>query len=322
MNVSVVISTYNGEKYIEEQLLSILNQTRTPDTVVIRDDCSTDNTVKIIQSFITDHSLNNWFIEINEKNQGWKKNFHDLILSSSEDIIFTCDQDDIWDKNKIDEMARIIENNTEIDLLACDYIPFYEDSTRKINNKIIKGMKSSSTVEKISFDEKFMNVLRPGCTFAIQKTFCQSIASEWDVNLPHDAMLWRTAVIKGTGYVYHKALITWRRYSNSSSTPKRSIRSAKNKYDMMFNFYIECNKSHLLYLDCIENLIRKGVIKVDERTSSLLSASRQFETNQMKALMSHNPVRVATTNYKYRAFLLSPKSILTQSVVSAVTCLG
>lgn len=322
MKVAIVISTYNGEKYIEQQLLSLLHQTRTPDKVVIRDDCSTDNTVNIIKAFIEEHSLTNWLVEVNEKNQGWKKNFRDLILSSPEDIIFSCDQDDIWESNKICEMSQIIENDNNIDLLACSYIPLYEDKTRKIDNNIIKGMKRSNLIEKIPFDEKFMNVLRPGCTFAIRKSFCQAIASEWDDRLPHDAMLWRTAVINGTGYLYHKELIIWRRYSNSSSTPKRSINNAKNKYDLMFNFYIECNRSHLLYLDCAEKMIQKGIIKADRNSVSLLDVSRQFETSQMNALLSHNPIRVAATNYKYRRFLLSRRSIFTQSAVSAITSFG
>ena len=58
--ISVVISTYNGEKYIVQQLLSIVEQTIIPNEVVIVDDCSTDNTFSIIENFIEKHNGINW----------------------------------------------------------------------------------------------------------------------------------------------------------------------------------------------------------------------------------------------------------------------
>lgn len=57
MKISCIIATYNGEHFIQDQLDSILNQTVQPDEVLIRDDCSSDNTIEIIQRFILKHSL-------------------------------------------------------------------------------------------------------------------------------------------------------------------------------------------------------------------------------------------------------------------------
>ena len=59
LKISVVISTYNGEQYIEEQMTSILRQSRKADEVLILDDCSNDNTTMIINNFINENSLNN-----------------------------------------------------------------------------------------------------------------------------------------------------------------------------------------------------------------------------------------------------------------------
>ena len=55
MKISVVMTTYNGEKYIKEQLTSLKNQTRVPDEVLIFDDCSTDNTVTIVRNFLIEN---------------------------------------------------------------------------------------------------------------------------------------------------------------------------------------------------------------------------------------------------------------------------
>ena len=67
MTVSVVMSSYNGEKYIREQLESLLMQTRKIDEVIIADDCSSDNTVAIVEDFIRKNNLkSNWRIIINK----------------------------------------------------------------------------------------------------------------------------------------------------------------------------------------------------------------------------------------------------------------
>ena len=71
MKLSVVISTYNGEDYIERQLDSIKNQTRPADEVLIIDDCSTDNTVNIIRRYIEKNDLCSWKFEVNNQNKGW-----------------------------------------------------------------------------------------------------------------------------------------------------------------------------------------------------------------------------------------------------------
>jgi glycosyltransferase involved in cell wall biosynthesis len=75
MSVSVVITTYNGEKYIVDQLESLRNQTRKIDEVLIYDDGSTDSTSMIVENFIKDFKLENWHFIVNKKKQGLEKKF-------------------------------------------------------------------------------------------------------------------------------------------------------------------------------------------------------------------------------------------------------
>ena len=74
MKVSVVLSSYNGEQDIIEQLRSIDGQTRQPDEVLICDDCSTDGTVNLVQNYIEKKRLKNWKLVVNKQNKGWRKN--------------------------------------------------------------------------------------------------------------------------------------------------------------------------------------------------------------------------------------------------------
>lgn len=75
LNTSVIMTTYNGEKYIFEQLESIRGQTLCVDEVLIFDDGSTDRTLQIIKNYIQSNSLNNWAVKVNDRNLGWKANF-------------------------------------------------------------------------------------------------------------------------------------------------------------------------------------------------------------------------------------------------------
>lgn len=117
--ISVVICTYNGEKYIKEQVASILRQTRQPDEIVVCDDCSGDGTVDIVKDM-----LENWHgikkIAVNEKNLGYKKNFEKAIGLSRGDIIFLSDQDDVWHAEKIQKIEAVFKENLDAVLVFHD----------------------------------------------------------------------------------------------------------------------------------------------------------------------------------------------------------
>ena len=95
MKTSVVISTYNGEKYIIEQLDSLRKQSRPADEVIIADDCSSDHTVDIVKQYINQNKLNSWQVIVNDHNKGWRRNFMETMWNATGDLIFPCDQDDI-----------------------------------------------------------------------------------------------------------------------------------------------------------------------------------------------------------------------------------
>lgn len=96
--ISVCVATYNGEKYIKEQLLSILSQIGLNDEVVVSDDHSNDSTIDIVKS------LNDKRVKIiyNEGNRGYTSNFENALKHAKGDYVFISDQDDIWSKYKVD----------------------------------------------------------------------------------------------------------------------------------------------------------------------------------------------------------------------------
>ena len=105
MKLSIVMTTYNGMEYIKDQLDSIANQKRKADEVLIYDDGSNDGTIEFIENYINNNGLNNtWKLIVNEENKGWRRNFVEGIWSSIGDLVFPCDQDDIWHENKLEKI--------------------------------------------------------------------------------------------------------------------------------------------------------------------------------------------------------------------------
>ena len=218
MRISVVMTTYNGEKYVEEQLDSIRVQTRKADEVLIFDDQSSDKTVKIIQNYIDDNKLNNWKITVNVVNKGWRKNFFDGIQETSGDVIFLCDQDDIWAPDKIEKMVQVLEQNEKISVLASDYSIKLEGEKRSNYQSAAKRMKITGKVEMIPFDQKWYYVTRPGSTYCFRKAFFEEIKKDWNINLAHDCNLWYFASAKDQMAIYHYATMTFRRHGDNAST--------------------------------------------------------------------------------------------------------
>lgn len=118
MNTCVILCTFNGEKYIREQILSIINQTLRFDKMIIIDDASSDNTVKIIKQTI--FGYNNIHLIQNAQNKGYIQNFTKAIEHRENNFIFFSDQDDIWDKYKIEKTINFLSNNPDIQVVFSD----------------------------------------------------------------------------------------------------------------------------------------------------------------------------------------------------------
>ncbi len=132
MKISVAMCTYNGEKYIQEQIDSILNQTLKVDEIIICDDVSTDSTIAILEKY--DFENPNLFrIYRNKINLRSVKNFEKAIGLCTGEIIFLADQDDIWVLEKVKDYINYFNINIKIDVLASN--GYCIDKNSKINKK-------------------------------------------------------------------------------------------------------------------------------------------------------------------------------------------
>ena len=124
--ISVCIATYNGENFIKAQLDSILCQISLTDEIVISDDSSSDNTIRIIKSYDDPR------IKLFEGNTFHCPifNFQNALKNSIGDFIFLSDQDDIWIKNKVSTMMKELQNS-DLGFLN-EYFDYYFIEKKKI----------------------------------------------------------------------------------------------------------------------------------------------------------------------------------------------
>ena len=103
LSTSIAVCTYNGERFLQEQLDSLLWQTQRPDQIVIRDDVSSDGTLDILRAFVPVAEAMGIMVDlqVNPENVGYRLNFDGALRACTGEVIFLCDQDDVWRPQKL-----------------------------------------------------------------------------------------------------------------------------------------------------------------------------------------------------------------------------
>lgn len=211
--VSIALCTYNGEKYIEEQLDSLIHQTYQPDEIIVCDDQSKDNTVNIAKSLLSSWP-GVWKVIINKKNLGYKKNFQKAISLCRGDIIFLSDQDDVWDYNKLNIILNVFQKHPKAMMV------FHDAELVNENLQTIYP----SLWQNMGFDcQEFMNNMYgrfikgnvvQGAACAFRKGLFQ-ISQPFPVEAIHDEWLALNAIPNGGIYPVNKKLLKYRQTGNN-----------------------------------------------------------------------------------------------------------
>lgn len=232
MLVSVCIATFNGSRFIREQLNSILNQLSLSDEVIIVDDCSIDNTVELISSF-NDNRIK---IFNNEYNLGHIKSFSKAVSFSNNGIIFFSDQDDIWTEGRFNIMKHELSNPNI--LLVTANSEFIDDDGKSIDFPI-EGVKESES------NRYFLNIVDIfigktnyyGCCMAFKRELLKFSFPIPNYVESHD--LWFAIVANVLKKNKHLDFISLKRriHGNNASVINRSI---SQKIFSRILFFISC----------------------------------------------------------------------------------
>lgn len=164
--ISIVVATYNGERFLRKQLDSILAQSYNNIELIIGDDNSSDNTIDILNAYAKHYPVK---IILNEENIGYVKNFERLLFYCSGDYIAFCDQDDIWLPNKLEILFNAIES----------YECVHSDAFLIDENDDIISDSFSSSTHKICLPNRLIdlgfNGCVTGCTMLVKRSLIAEI---------------------------------------------------------------------------------------------------------------------------------------------------
>jgi glycosyltransferase involved in cell wall biosynthesis len=201
--ISVCIATYNGEKYIKEQLDSIISQLDKNDEIVISDDGSSDNTLSIIKSY------NDSRIVLHKSSfKDVVLNFEFVIGKSKGDYIFLSDQDDIWHKDKIKCSMECFAKNSNVTLLISD-LQIIDQNGIHLDKVFYKNKFSSSLVKNV-ISNNFI-----GCAMAFTSNTKNAIMPFPKKIAMHDWWIGTCSKIYGEIYFIDEKLHFYRRHDNN-----------------------------------------------------------------------------------------------------------
>ncbi len=203
--ISIILSTYNGEKYIKEQLDSIINQTYKNFELIIVDDFSQDTTVKILKNYLNQYK--NIFLYENEKNIGYVKNFEKGVRFSKGDYIAFSDQDDYWYPEKLEILMNRID---EYDVAYCD--------SELVNENLEPKGKKMSTNHNLLSSSNPLNFIIKNCVSGHAMLFKKSLLEnnfEFPELIPHDWWITFLASNRKGVFFVNKPLVKYRIHDNN-----------------------------------------------------------------------------------------------------------
>jgi rhamnosyltransferase len=219
--INILLACYNGEKFIGEQIESILNQTYKNWLLYIRDDNSTDNTEKIIREYERENSRIH-FVRDEKGNLGSCQNFSLLInaVKNENKYVMFCDQDDVWLPNKIENTIKAMldlesRNGENCPLLVYTNFTYVDQLLKPIKAK----MKFNATkISNLSFSHILAQNPIYGCTMMINKRLVELVGTIPIEAENHD--YWIALVASAFGKILRldKRLIFYRQHSNNIST--------------------------------------------------------------------------------------------------------
>ena len=222
--IDILMATYNGEKYLAEQLDSIINQTYHNWNLLIRDDNSTDRTLEIIQDYQKkDNRIK--LLKDNEGNLGIVKNFEELLKNSESEFIMFSDQDDIWIENKLDAYLKTAEKiKTKGFLLHSDAVLFNKNKSDASIRTFI-----SKKAEKKGLENTFFNYFVQGATILISKEIKNFILPFPKEAYLHDRYIHLISELFFERIFVNEALIYYRQHGDNQIGAKNTIRELLSK---------------------------------------------------------------------------------------------
>lgn len=236
--VIVLMATYNGEKYLDEQLESIINQKNVETEILVRDDGSTDNTIDILKKYEKSGKIN-WY---KGEHLNVAKGFMELVKKAPlGDYYAFCDQDDVWLENKLNSAVSLLEKESnQIPLMYYSATTLVDEKLRFISEHIIH--------EKRSDMARFIFNDMSGNTIVFNNILRSYLMQNDDLNITiHDKWTLQLCLALGGKCLGDKnSYILYRQHGNNTIGMELSLKDKIKKFKRIVN----CpNDIHLRFLN-------------------------------------------------------------------------
>lgn len=205
--VQILMSTYNGEKYLKEQIESILNQENVEISLLIRDDGSTDETLNILEHLAKENKNIHYYAS---QNIGVARSFMELVNKSNEaDYYAFADQDDVWKPKKLISAIEKLESNIETPSLYISALEVVDEELNTIEIKKVSG--------NHCFEGEMAKNFATGCTMVFNKKLCDIIKMyNPEYLIMHDSWITRVCyAIGGNVIIDENTYIKYRQHGNN-----------------------------------------------------------------------------------------------------------
>lgn len=279
--IDILMATYNGEKYIKEQIDSILNQTYVNFNLIISDDCSKDKTVEIIKNYEKKDKRIKLYCQ--KKNLGYRKNFEFLCKKVNSNYIMFSDQDDVWELNKIEKMKQYMEHNKS-SLVYCD-LDIVDKELKSTNQTMIKKSNMYDKAKKLNdFNLLKLENTITGCALLTTKKIIKYALPFPEKFFPHDWWIGLIATQHGTVDFLDDVLVKYRQHDNNCI----GASSLENKYNNFDEYYNDKLNYRIDQFECLyqkRDLFDKSSRKSIELGYKYFQKPNIFNINKLWMLM-------------------------------------
>lgn len=231
LTVSVCLASYNGEKYIQEQIESILKQLTSDDELIVSDDGSTDNTMEIIDDLKKD---NQNIKIIKGPHMGFSCNFGNAARYAKGNIILFSDQDDLWIGNKVDEIHKCFQNNPDCTTTLHEMATFRGDSDVDTNEIPI--------TYHTGIMRNFIKSSYWGCCMAVRREFLECFLPFREYCVGHDQLIGLITEKYGKCYYIDKKLIKHRLHDSNTSNRRKFFEMFAFRKELLKDFKFANNR--------------------------------------------------------------------------------
>jgi hypothetical protein len=220
LSTSIVLCTCNGARFLEAQWDSLLAQERLPDEIVVRDDASGDGTWALLGELSARAESQGIRVRLirNEHNLGYVANFETALRDASGDVLFLCDQDDVWHPGKLEALTDAFERRSGL-LLLCSDARRIDEGGANLRHSLFDVLKVSRTeLRRIHAGQGFRVLLRrslaTGATVALRRTLLADVLP-FPAGWVHDEWLAIIAAALGGFDCVERPLIDYRQHAGN-----------------------------------------------------------------------------------------------------------